>query len=85
MATAIDMTIYIAVNIERAIFSYTRDIIVGTLYAHYNELFPPAVKKLLQSKRLSEGGIIIEEEVMAVEHIQYGITLLRRVVVVRKI
>ena len=79
------MTIYITVNIERAIFSYTRDIIVGTLYAHHNELFPPAVKKLLQSKRLSEGGIIIEEEVMAVEHIQYGITLLRRVVVVRKI
>lgn len=79
------MTIYIAVNIERAIFSYTRAVIVGTLYAHHNELFPPAVKKLLQPKRLSEGGIIIKEEVMAIEHIQYGITLLRRVVVVRKI
>ena len=75
--SAWNMPVDARLNVVRAVFANPCPIIVSTFYALNYQPFPIVIKKLLQTQRLAERGISIEEEVVPIEHIEHGIPFIR--------
>ena len=85
MADTGDVAVEAALDIVGTVFADACPVVLGAFDAHHDEAFPPAVEKLLEAQAPAEGGIAVEVEVVAVEHVEDGIALGGLVVVVGQI
>ena len=73
------------IDVVRRIFPQPLVARVGTLHPYHDHLLGPSVEKGFQSPRLAVGGVLVVEEVVAVEHVEHGVALLRLSVAVGQV